>query len=399
MTGQYRWLPSLRDLDEEQQNVIHNSLSKGRNLIYGPAGCGKTAILLYCAKTLQDLGKEYAVFVYTKVLYGFIKSALDDLEIPGTRVHRFYQWVYNLLKKYSLPIDESEERYSIWVDILLRYFHEHPQKIPKFDFILVDEAQDFRENASKLLQMMSNNLFIAGDAAQSIYSSISSHDELVRLWAPIQNSYTLVKNYRNPKTVARLASLFLDPNSMEAEEFLRLVKGRDYEMKPVWFSVNNINQQSQKIAEIVMQTRGAERIGILCRRKSNATNLASILTNQYKIKVQLAQNDNSDCQFNSAWPVITTIHSAKGLEFDCVIIPYLDTHFWGNGDFHYSNERRLFFVAITRTKNRLFLISTEGNECFLIKEILDKDPSLVQKPSSQSIHQKDKTLFIDDDPF
>ncbi len=396
--GQFRWLPSLRELDEDQQEVIYNSLNKGGNLIYGPAGCGKTSIILYCAKTLEDTLQNYIVFVYTKVLFNFIKSALKDLDIPSERVHRFYQWVYHTHKKYiGHPPDKDDgNKYSKWVDNLIDFFEKNPNRLPHYDYILIDEAQDFGENVSKLLHMMSKNLFVAGDPAQSIYTGIIEFDQFSTIWKPIKKNFRLLYNYRNPTSVAKLAALFLDSSSISPEEFISMVKGRDFEMRPVWYSVNSLPDQVEKIVQIINDSRGAERIGILCLNHDQANALAAQLRTK-KIKVELAIGEEG-YNFNDPTPKITTVHSAKGLEFDWVILPYLDAEYWDVEDSYLKiDKERLFFVAATRTKNRLYLISREGKECSLIQKIIQTDPNLIQIP--RNIVKNTPSSTFDDDPF
>ena len=56
---------------------------------------------------------------------------------------------------------------------------------------------------------------------------------------------------------------------------------------------------------------------------------------------------------------LTTMHSSKGLEFGTVFIPSIvDTvipHGNPKADFEMEEERRLFYVAVTRAKDRLYM--------------------------------------------
>jgi ATP-dependent exoDNAse (exonuclease V) beta subunit len=81
-----------------------------------------------------------------------------------------------------------------------------------------------------------------------------------------------------------------------------------------------------------------------------------------------------------------TIHAAKGLEAKVVFIIGLTEGNGGfpdiwledrifqvikkaNHDLLMEEERRLFYVAITRAKDKLFLITEKGNESSFLKEI------------------------------
>lgn len=395
-----RWLPTLRDLDEKQREVIYSSLNKGHHLLYGPAGCGKTSITLYCAKTLQDTQKSYLIITFTHVLKHFIRVAADDLGIPLSLVWTFYSWVrwqhYHLI---GMPPSGEIDPYSQWVDNLIRYFTENPDDIPRYDYVLVDEAQDFKPNVARLLHMLTDNVFVAGDTSQSLYGDFHNIQELVDRWRPLHKEFELVNNYRNTKTVARVASLFLDGSSLTAEEFLQRVKGRDYEMKPVWYQVSSYEEQTQKVIELIQQARGSERIGILYRKRELLYAEASRMQKQ-KVSFQIAISNQGFYNLHSPLPTLTTVHSAKGLEFDWVILPYLNQEIW-DGHVQESQERRLFFVALTRTKSNLYLISLAGQECAYLKEIQERAPDILQTPVNTNFSRtySEDTAFDSDDPF
>ena len=82
-----------------------------------------------------------------------------------------------------------------------------------------------------------------------------------------------------------------------------------------------------------------------------------------------------------------TMHASKGLEEECVVIINLTDDLNGipnkiidNGILKYVNkchdkypfeeERRLFYVALTRTKNEVFLLVNRRKKSIFIKEII-----------------------------
>ena len=80
-----------------------------------------------------------------------------------------------------------------------------------------------------------------------------------------------------------------------------------------------------------------------------------------------------------------TIHSSKGLESDIVIVLNLIDDIYGlpsklkegqlikllkdEDDYYYSEERRLFYVALTRTKSYVYLLVDKHNPSIFIKEL------------------------------
>ena len=61
---------------------------------------------------------------------------------------------------------------------------------------------------------------------------------------------------------------------------------------------------------------------------------------------------------------IMTYHASKGLEFDSVILPHLNEgsvpHKKSTGDIQTEEERRMFYVAMTRAKEELYMTYVSG---------------------------------------
>jgi len=149
---------------------------------------------------------------------------------------------------------------------------------------------------------------------------------------------------------------------------------------------------------LIEQTRGSERLGILFKTNSEVDSMANLLRNE-GIEFQIAsQRNNGNYNFLTTKPTLATIHSAKGLEFDWVILPNLTSFVWDKYQ-NDPNDRRLFFVALTRTKNRLYLITQNNFESAFVNEILDKDSTLLQVPKKQTKKSSDNSSDFDDLPF
>ena len=96
--------------------------------------------------------------------------------------------------------------------------------------------------------------------------------------------------------------------------------------------------------------------------------------------------DKTDKSMNNVY--YRTLHSSKGLEADNVIIINMVDDYLGfpsklkthsvlnyvnnkNYDYKYSEERRLFYVGLTRSKNNVYLISDKNNPSEFIEELID----------------------------
>ena len=102
--------------------------------------------------------------------------------------------------------------------------------------------------------------------------------------------------------------------------------------------------------------------------------------------------------------ILSTIHSAKGLEFDIVYIvdaydgslPHSDRETAKEQERidNYEEERRLFYVAITRAKNELYLLSVNECRTGFINEIAPE--SHTTKDNEVNVVFKDKHTLLSD---
>ena len=194
--NQLRWLPSLRSLSDEQQEVINESLA-GNSLIYGPAGSGKSVVTLYRAKTLRDQGKTIKIIVFTNVLVNFIRAAVQEVGLPPDTVVTIYQFIYWLHRKLiGMPPDYGgDEKYSLWTDALISYLEANPGQAPHYDNLLVDEAQDLKPNVARLLRLLSKNILVAGDTSQSLYTDFGNLGDFSQNWRPFSREARLLRNW------------------------------------------------------------------------------------------------------------------------------------------------------------------------------------------------------------
>ncbi|HBF4774166.1 ATP-dependent DNA helicase PcrA [Clostridioides difficile] len=75
---------------------------------------------------------------------------------------------------------------------------------------------------------------------------------------------------------------------------------------------------------------------------------------------------------------LLTIHSSKGLEFDVVIIPNLYEENFPRKNENLESARRLFYVALTRAKEKVILYIPKNSEEYG-KKIKNREPSILIK--------------------
>lgn len=354
-------------------------------IVYGPAGGGKTAIAIFRAKSISDQAQSrsteanFQVFVFTLVLRDFIRSVSDDLGIPPPRVRSFYGWLHELYRAVIDPTDNaghSREQWKVWVSRLLAHFERYPDAVPRIDHIIIDEAQDFDSDIARLINIISPNVMACGDIAQTFtsHTETRSFNEFQNAWLPhdrIGTIFPLLSNYRTSKQIAAVAAYFLDVNSgWTRDKFVKETYGYGPETGrqtpvglPIWHFSRSRAEIAATIGSLLRNNRGAMRIGILVRDWNEAKSLHALLVETGSSDVRVISNmSTSPGQWSDGIPVITTIHSSKGLEFDTVFLPDLSDADWHVGDEkNLSLNRRMLFVAITRARIclRLFALGPD----------------------------------------
>ena len=254
------------------------------------------------------------------------------------------------------------------VDSSLSWWHRCRDK--NRDEIIHDEAQDLplafneglRDFALKVSYGADDQQLIRGNSRNldgSFNTEMCSPEAGLRALYHMNSLHTLARNYRNSKRILRFARRLL-PQAVIPNEIINSCSTEgEY---PRMIITANINQINQTVLDIVNQfaTNEATNIAILVPLENPNQFAGQTATAEY-YHTFLRQN-GVDCSIytnrmqgnvNIKNVHVTTFKSAKGLEFDVVIIP----------DFHLINtplrviDWRDYYVGITRTKSNLFLIS------------------------------------------
>ncbi len=238
-----------------------------------------------------------------------------------------------------------------------------------FKYIMIDEYQDTDNIQVDILKFFSKNSFImaVGDDYQSIYSfKGTSTENILNFHNDFENTKTFIlkENYRCSKNILNLSNEFskclrqsfrkklTTKNTSETLPLLNIFKTHEEELNFIISKIKNIS--------IIDRTAN---IVILFRNYIYMENTCKIF-NQNKIYYNIHKNiflENIFKDFpNDEDSKITfsTIHGSKGLEWDYVFIPLLldgiiPTSIGDN--INIEEEKRLFYVAITRAKKELIL--------------------------------------------
>jgi DNA helicase-4 len=254
-----------------------------------------------------------------------------------------------------------------------------------FTHVLVDEFQDISFDRFRLLKAMQSanskiEMTYVGDDWQSIYRFSGSDINIMReLSKPKMNRkrVDLENTYRLPQEIADISSKFImkNPNQLE-----KTVISKTEENDKAGVFVHWMTDSYEQLANIekVIEFIGKESnnpessLRVLARYKSNLPKLKDI-ENLWQGPVNLS-----------------TIHAAKGLESDYVIVvdllqdirgfpstieddPVLEMVLPKFEEFEHEEERRLFYVAITRSLQQTHLITSNQKPSLFATEMLKEN--------------------------
>lgn len=261
----------------------------------------------------------------------------------------------------------------------------------KYKYIIIDEYQDTSYIRLLLIKEIINKtnsqLMVVGDDFQSIYKFTGCDLSLfLNFKKHFKNSKILkIENtYRNSEQLINIAGSFVMKNKKQIRKKLKSNKTLNYPIQIIYYK--NIKKTFKKlICKIYKETHN--KILILGR---NNRDINMILTNEY-----IVENNNIIYKKNKSIKLkYLTIHKSKGLEEENVIIINLEDKTLGfpskiidnkllkyvsknKEKYKFSEERRLFYVALTRTKNYAYLLTPERNESIFVKELIkDFKPQL-----------------------
>ncbi len=299
------------------------------------------------------------------------------------RVRNFYELAIPIVKKYiNYCIDKSYLDFNDLISRSISLFKNYPdisnKYKNKYQYILVDEFQDVNNlqvDLIKLLLTDQTQLFCVGDDWQSIYGFRGSNvSYIVEFEKHFKNSKIILLNlnYRSTQNIVGASNEVIKHNKFKVEKEVKASKKSEH--KIVVYAGNSEEENIQfcfdKVRELIDDGLNNDEILFLYRRNK------MFIPYFYKFK-----NEGIKVQGK-------TIHASKGLESKVVFIIGLTEGNGGfpdiwledrifqvikkaNHDLLMEEERRLFYVAITRAKDKLFLITEKGNESSFLKEIPD----------------------------
>jgi superfamily I DNA/RNA helicase len=271
---------------------------------------------------------------------------------------------------------------EIGISIRVVTYYEFMKNDNSYKYILVDEVQDLVPSVIETLERKSEHLIVAGDSNQSIYERDPRWNE--RTVEPSKIGTLIQGNEFELNIIHRLSRSIIDAIQRLMPSMNIFNSKRDMTKKDIQIRICEAQSYDQEVSYIMENATKAANRGYTCgvliysqnkilefanaalrnagkkewKKELNRYNkpdydkLNSHL-DQNKIPLQYVGNGYGSFNENSHKITLMTYHSAKGLDFDNVYIPFANKSMY-----IYSNEslaKTLFMVAMTRSRENLYI--------------------------------------------
>jgi DNA helicase-4 len=264
-----------------------------------------------------------------------------------------------------------------------------------FKLILVDEFQDISKSRSELVKAMLHQspnakLFAVGDDWQSIYRFAGADQSLMTNfeaeYGPTATSF-LTTTFRCNQGISDSASAFIQRNPAQISKRVRSVDGRRASTVHILEYARDEDVDTLIVAELrALALKAPART-----RKASVRILGRFnhLRPRTFLDWQKEFADTLDLQF-------LTLHRAKGLEADYVFIlgcnagtyglpssieddPLLGMVLPRAEPFAHAEERRLFYVGLTRARHRCHVLTRRGSPSPFVRELVGSGEAVVYR--------------------
>ena len=285
-----------------------------------------------------------------------------------------------------------------------------------YKYIIVDEYQDISHQRFDLTKELSKickaKIIAVGDDWQSIYAFSGSDISLFTHFTEVMGygeELKITKTYRNAQEVIDIAGNFVQRNDNQIKKSLLSPKhirkpviistySEDYDHKQYQGKGGRYYHLGKQVEDLIGKILEQN------KREGQSPSSSILLIGRFNFDARnlcfsqdFVYDENNGKVFSKKYPKarleFLTAHSSKGLGYDNVIIVNARDETFGfpskidddpvmkyvikeDTAIEYAEERRLFYVAMTRTKNRVFIVTPENRPSEFILELVNDYPDI-----------------------
>lgn len=251
-----------------------------------------------------------------------------------------------------------------------------------YKYIIIDEYQDTSYIRYKLIdeirRSLNSKVLAVGDDFQSIYRFTGCDLDIFLKFNEYYGYTKILKienTYRNSKELIEVAGKFIMKNRYQIKKNLNSNKSINKPIKVFYYE--DIKKDFILLLKYIYKMNNSN-ILVLGR---NNIDINKYLSEDLKLEGDklIIKDSNINIKY-------LTVHKSKGLEEENIVLINLEDNKLGfpskiqnddiisfvvkNKDLYpYEEERRLFYVALTRTKNNVYIFVHKKNESIFLKEI------------------------------
>jgi superfamily I DNA/RNA helicase len=365
------WWVQREQLDTHQMALIEKLPLRESSLILGPPGSGKTNVLVRRAQFVRGQNMPNVLLLtFTRPLTEFVKTGCSDAQgreiFPRSCVTTLESWQRALYAQHDTPLPvgaPGQIDLTEWKRQLARgalgFFEQN--RLPPYDSLFVDEAQDLLDEEVDLIAQWSPVLCFVGDDRQRIYSNTNGLAEVRNAVSNLQER-VLPFHYRLAPEICEVADRIL-----RAQGGDRLAPTAHYNgPKPASVTVerqplskeeqlekaaNKLKEQIRVYGDLIKQ---GDRLGVIVALRADRDTVFEYLENDPLlsgkskiIRARESSDDDYDPSFDQAAPIcILTVKGVKGLEFRAV-------HWLFSDELRYFHNLEHYYTVVTRAKTSL----------------------------------------------
>lgn len=313
------------------------------------------------------------------------------------RQDMFLQFVLPILEKYNQTLKERNE--IDFNDMINKATEVVQTQKPEYSYqyIIIDEYQDISYSRFNLIKnirdLSAARLVCVGDDWQSIYRFAGSDITLFSNFEKYVGKYEkllIEQTYRNSQSLIDLSSTFIQKNKRQISKNPKSKKvPLEDPVKFVYYQPESIEDIFINEIQSLVNKYGNHSILVLGRHGFDINDLIRLSPHsrikyiEKRDKLEVLGFEDMDIKFY-------TVHKSKGTQADNVIVLNLRNHLLGfpnkmtddpilshllndEEEYRFAEERRLFYVALTRTKNEVALFIPSDVSLFVEELLTDNN--------------------------
>jgi len=321
------------------------------------------------------------------------KQLIEEAQDP-LQIEKALCLLTPIVARYQALLNANNE--IDFEDMIIKSLHyvQSGQFSAPWRFIMVDEFQDISEPRARLVKALRNShkgcsLFAVGDDWQAIYRFSGADVSLTTHFEQYFGATTrteLDQTFRFNNKIGQVASDFISQNPAQIHKQIHALKQVTQPAISILRKTrNSVNSQHDQISEvnngalnevleaITQRIKGPKSVYLLARFWFQLPDKATLV------------------RFNTQYPMLSivaqTFHASKGKEADYVVIMGLSSGKQGFPSnksnpaileallakpetFEHAEERRLFYVALTRAKSRVYMIADMLGSSVFVEELI-----------------------------